>query len=241
MLGGGAGSFARYWLLMRSTDLETQNAHNLYLETLAELGPVGLALLLAAFAVPFGAARRARGHPAATAGSAAFAAFAVHAAVDWDFQLVAVTLAALFCAGALLVSARGAREREARRGGRWIGGAMLAAAAAFAIVAQVGNSALAGSRSALDRDDPARAAQLARRAERWQPWSFEPLEALGEAQLAGGRVAAARFSFRRALALDPPNATLWLELADASPRPGRSQALAAARRLDPRGGGGTPG
>jgi len=125
--------------------------------------------------------------------------------------------------------------------GRWIGGAVLAAAAALAIVAQIGNSALAGSRSALDRDDPARAAQLARRAERWQPWSFEPLEALGEAQLAGGNVGGARVSFRRALALDRPNATLWLELADASAGTARSQALAAARRLDPRGLGGTPG
>ena len=241
VLGGGAGSFAGNWLLLRSTDLQTQNAHNLYLETLAELGPVGLALLLAVFAVPLGAVRRARGHPAATAGSAAFAAFAVHAAVDWDFQLVAVTLGALFCAAAVLVSARSAHEGTMRSRGRWIGGAVLAAAAALAIVAQIGNSALAGSRSALDRDDPARAAQLARRAERWQPWSFEPLEALGEAQLAGGNVGGARVSFRRALALDRPNATLWLELADASAGAARSQALAAARRLDPRGLGGTPG
>ena len=38
----------------------TQEAHSLYLETLAELGPLGLALLLAALAVPLAAAVRIR-------------------------------------------------------------------------------------------------------------------------------------------------------------------------------------
>jgi len=235
LLGGGAGSFARYWLLLRPTGYDTQNAHNLYLETLAELGPVGLAFLLAVFALPFAAARRARGHPAVTAGAAAFAAYAVHAAVDWDFQLVVISLAALFCAAAVLVSARGgAREQPLPPTRRWVGAAGLAAAAALAVVAQVGNSALQQSRTALDRDDPARAAQLARRAERWQPWSVEPLEALGEAELASGRPAAARARLRHALARDGSNASLWLELADASSGPARSRALARARQLDPR-------
>jgi len=235
LLGGGAGSFARYWLLLRPTGYDTQNAHNLYLETLAELGPVGLAFLLAVVVIPVAAARRARGHPAVTAGAAAFAAYAVHAAVDWDFQLVVISLAALFCAAAVLVSARSRRrEQPLRPIRRWIGAAGLAAAAALAIVAQVGNSALQQSRAALDRDDPARAAELAGRAERWQPWSSEPLEALGEAQLASGRPAAARARFRQALALDRSNASLWLDLADASSGPARSRALARAKRLDPR-------
>ena len=170
MLGGGAGSFARYWDLLRPTGFETLNAHNLYLETLAELGPVGLALLLAAFAVPFVAVlRAARGRPATTAGAAAFAAFAVHAAVDWDFQLVAVSLAALFCGAAILVSARDREPAPPRSGRRWLAACALATAGVLAIVAQVGNSALAQSRAAVDRDDPAQAARLVRRAERWQP------------------------------------------------------------------------
>ena len=236
LLGGGAGSFARYWELLRTTGFATQNAHNLYLETLAELGPVGLALLLAVFAVPFVAVRRARGRPGTTAGAAAFAAFAVHAAVDWDFQLLAVSLAALFCAAALLVSARGREPAPLRSGRRWLGVCALATAGVLAIVAQVGNSALAQSRAALDRDDPAQAARLARRAERWQPWSFEPRQALGEAQLANGQLAAARASLRQALALDRPNASLWLDLATASSGRARARALAEARRLDPKSG-----
>ena len=236
LLGGGAGSFARYWELLRPTGLQTLNAHNLYLETLAELGPVGLALLLAAFAVPFVAVFRARGRPATTAGAAAFAAFAVHAALDWDFQLVAVSLAALFCAAAILVSARDRAPAPPRSGRRWLAACALATAGVLAIVAQVGNSALAQSRAAVDRDDPAQAARLARRAERWQPWSFEPLQVLGEAQLADGRLAAGRAALRRALELDRTNASLWLDLAAASTGRARSTALAEARRLDPKGG-----
>ncbi len=234
LLGGGAGSFARYWQLLRPSGLDVQNAHNLYLETLAELGPVGLVLLLAAFVVPFVAARRVRGQPATTAGTAAFAAFAAHAAVDWDFQLVAVTLAALFCAASLLVAARPDASFVALGSvRRWSGAAVLATIGVLAIVVQVGNSALAQSRAALDRDDPGAAADLARRAERWQPWSFEPAQALGEAQLAAGRFAQSRTSLRHALELDRVDASVWLDLAEASSGTARLHALAQARKLAP--------
>jgi O-antigen ligase len=234
LLGGGAGSFPRYWELLRPSALGAQNAHNLYLETLAELGPVGLALLLAAFGVPFVAVRKARGSPAATAATAAFAAFVVHAAVDWDFQLLAVSLAALVCAAAVLVSAREREPVLLRSGGRWLGICALATIGVLAIVAQVGNSALAHSRAALDRDDTARAVRLARQAERWQPWSYEPRQVLAEAQLADGQLAAARAGIRRALALDRSNASLWLDLAASSSGRARSNALAEATQLDPR-------
>jgi hypothetical protein len=235
LLGGGAGSYARYWQLLSPSGLGVRNAHNLYLETLAELGPVGLVLLLAAFAVPFVAARRVRDQPATTAGTAAFAAFAAHAAVDWDFQLVAVSLAALFCAASVLVSAR--REAPFAALGtvrRWSGAAALATIGVLAIVAQVGNSALAQSRAALDRDEPGAAADLARRAERWQPWSFEPAQALGEAQLAAGRLAQSRSSLRHALERDRVDASVWLDLAAASTGTARLHALAQARNLDPK-------
>jgi Flp pilus assembly protein TadD len=235
LLGGGAGSFARYWELLRSTRFETQNAHNLYLETLAELGPIGLALLLAALAFPLLSLRRARGQAATTAAASAYAAFLAHAAIDWDFQLLVVGLAALFCGAAILVSARrdvqGALLRSARR---WAAAAALAAAALLAVFVQVGNSALAQSRTALEQDDATSAVRAALRARDWQPWSFEPWQALGDAQLAEGRVEAARASLRQALALEPANASLWLDLAAASAGGERSAAFERAKRLDPR-------
>jgi len=46
LLGSGAGSYQREWLEHRPADLPARDAHSLYLEALAELGPVGLLLLL---------------------------------------------------------------------------------------------------------------------------------------------------------------------------------------------------
>src|SRR5262249_4742043 len=52
LVGSGAGSFQVEWLRYRATSVSVLNAHNLYLETLAELGPLGLALLVGALLVP---------------------------------------------------------------------------------------------------------------------------------------------------------------------------------------------
>ena len=60
VLGGGAGSYEDWWSAHRHTQLEVLDAHSLYLETLAELGPLGLALLIAALALPIAAAIAAR-------------------------------------------------------------------------------------------------------------------------------------------------------------------------------------
>ena len=59
------------------------------LETLAELGPGGLALLLVGLACPLAAAL-ARRHPLASGATAAYVAFLV-SSVDWDWQLAAIS------------------------------------------------------------------------------------------------------------------------------------------------------
>ena len=58
LLGTGAGSFEARFVREGSIGLPARDAHNLYLETLAELGPVGLALLLATVVVPLTAIPR---------------------------------------------------------------------------------------------------------------------------------------------------------------------------------------
>ena len=63
------------------------DAHSLYLETLAELGLVGLALLVLALAPPLVAGFR--GVEAAATGG--YVAFLIHAGLDWDWELPAVT------------------------------------------------------------------------------------------------------------------------------------------------------
>jgi O-antigen ligase len=92
-LGGtGAGTFhVDYTSLPPGHD-----AHSLYLQAFAELGVVGLVLIVALVALPLGLAIR-RGLAAPAAG---LAVFALAAGVDWDWQLPAVTVAALALAAA---------------------------------------------------------------------------------------------------------------------------------------------
>ena len=62
LTGRGAGTFERAWLEAQPAPVFVRDAHSLYLETLAELGVVGLALLVIALAAPLAAAswRRVR-------------------------------------------------------------------------------------------------------------------------------------------------------------------------------------
>ena len=91
LAGGGAGSFRSRYLLERETYEAPRDAHSLPLEILGELGIVGLALLLAAFAGAVGAALRSRrlGPEAAFLSAAALtaaAAWGAQACVDWSWS-----------------------------------------------------------------------------------------------------------------------------------------------------------
>jgi hypothetical protein len=113
VLGSGAGTFDRYWLLYRPVGSFARDAHNLYLETLAELGPVGLAILLAALGLPL-LVLRGRRDPVVATAAAGYVAYLVHAAVDWDWELPAVTLCGLLCGCSLLVATRSRDAPEIR-------------------------------------------------------------------------------------------------------------------------------
>jgi hypothetical protein len=92
LAGGGAGS----WRREAAGKNLPANAHSLELETFAELGVLGL-LALAAFFVSV---------PRRGAAYAAVAAWLLGSAVDWDWQLPAVTGAAVVCAGSLTGTGR---------------------------------------------------------------------------------------------------------------------------------------
>jgi O-antigen ligase len=96
--GRGAGTFELAWLEEQPIPESILDAHSLYLETLAELGVVGLGLLALALAPPLLAAFR--GASAAAAGG--YVAFLFHAGVEWDWEMPAVTVAGLLCGAALL-------------------------------------------------------------------------------------------------------------------------------------------
>jgi hypothetical protein len=235
LVGGGAGSYAAFWAQHRRIPATLHDAHNLYLEMLAELGPIGLLALTVLFATPLAALRRARrASPLAAAVVGAFVAFLLHAAVDWDWELPAVTLSALFCGIVLIAAAR--RERDPGRlrlGLRLPALAGMAALFAFALLGLLGNSAVSASSKSTDGGHYAQAASQARHAMSFLPWSAEPWRRLGEAQAVRGDLAGARASFRKAIAKDSGDWTLWYELALASRGAERRSAFARAARLNP--------
>jgi O-Antigen ligase len=231
-LGGGAGSYQRFWLRHRRNALPVLDAHSLYLETLAELGPIGLGLLLCALAVPLAAVRRARPHPLVSAAAGAYVAFLVHAAIDWDWEMAAVTLGALACGVALLLAARGA-EAPVGRALRVPAIALAGLLCAGAVGGYVGNQAAASASDALDAEHLGTAASDAKRARWWQPWSPEPWRLLGEAELHAGRVGAARATFLRGLRKDSRDWELWLDLALSTRRQERRAALDHVAALNP--------
>jgi O-antigen ligase len=116
LTGLGSGGFRVFWLRERSIPEAVKDVHSLELEMLVELGLVGLlafALLVAGVAV---AAHRAlRRAPGLAAGPcAAVLAWLLHASIDWDWELPAVTLPAIVLAAALVVAAEAApRELSA--------------------------------------------------------------------------------------------------------------------------------
>jgi hypothetical protein len=119
--GVGAGGWSVYWLRWRTVNEYAQDAHSLELQTLAELGVVGAALLLACFGGLALAARRALDSPLTGAGGAgpvavgavavgagpvaALVTYLAHSPLDWDWQMPAVTLVAVVLAGWVLATA----------------------------------------------------------------------------------------------------------------------------------------
>ena len=233
LTGSGAGTFERFWQAHNHTALKVRDAHSLYLETLAELGPGGLALLVAALLLPLGAGLTVRRSAMLPACLAAYSAFLVHAAVDWDWELSGVTFTALLVGSLAIVAAR-KRERRTLPGPVRAGAcAAVIVASLAAVVAFLGNSALSRAQSAVSAQRYVDATNQANRARKLMPWSPWPLIARGDAQLGVGDSRAAAASYRRAVSLDSDEWRAWFGVALATDGRARASALAHAHRLYP--------
>jgi hypothetical protein len=102
--GLGAGGFRVFWLRERSISEPVRDVHSLEVEMIAELGLVGLAAfaLMVGGAIAAAAGALRRGPGTAAGWCAAVLAWFLHASIDWDWQLPAVTLPAVVLAGALI-------------------------------------------------------------------------------------------------------------------------------------------
>lgn len=149
LIGGGAGTYEILSQRERSPRAAVRDAHSLPVESLAELGITGFALLLAALAfVLRGLAAGVAGRDRELFGAvlAVAVAWTVHAAIDWDWEMPVVTVPVLALCGAALgaqAAARPARQSSPRPAARFALGAVLVALIAAAALIAVSEAQLA--------------------------------------------------------------------------------------------------
>ncbi|HEX8157764.1 MAG TPA: O-antigen ligase family protein [Solirubrobacteraceae bacterium] len=248
--GIGPGTFEFWWARNGTLPDFVRDAHSLYFETLAETGFIGLALLggLLLWLAGSAVVRSLRAPPglrlwiAAAAGG--LAAFMTAAALEWVWEMAAITVVVL-ALGAVIVSGRdeasiGAEGAQPRR--RMAPRAVLALLATVALgaVAVPMAAALATKQSRDAAADGRLTAALedSRTAERLQPYAATPRLQRALVLEASGALDAAATAARAATADEPTNWRTWLVLARIDARRNSSasalHALREARRLNPR-------
>jgi hypothetical protein len=144
LFGSGAGTFGHYWLRWGDVGAwgGALDAHSLYLETVAELGPIGLCLLGIFLLYPLRRTIAHRSLPFVPAAAGATIAFLVHAGFDWDWEMPAVVVAGLACAAVVAFADSAVGDDESSP-------ALPTALRATALVAALlaGAAAIAGARS----------------------------------------------------------------------------------------------
>ncbi|MEN3343226.1 MAG: hypothetical protein V7644_2630 [Actinomycetota bacterium] len=253
--GRGAGSFAEWWAAHGTLATSIQDAHSLYLETLGELGLVGLLLLLGPFALAAVAGVRRLRHlsgserTVAAGAAAAVCGYLVAAGVDWMWELTAVSVVA-FAALALLVAPavggpalrtlRGPGAPRRSRRTPVLAVAVLAAwlaacAEALPLLTQL---QIGASQAAARGGRTAAAVSDARSAVRLQPWASSPYLQLALVSEASGNLPAAQAAIGRAIHRDPSSWSVWLVAARIATKQGDLAAarrgLARAKSLNPR-------
>jgi O-Antigen ligase len=241
--GTGAGTYQQYYPRYRTQGYYVVDAHSLYLQSLAELGVVGFVLILVVvLGMLGGLASRIRG-PDRAPYAALFAvtlAWALHQAIDWDWQMPAVTLAVFMLAGLAL-----ARPRDGKVGlsGLPAGRTLVALGWLLLAVAPllVGTSyaRLQHSGEQLKRGECAKAREealssLSLSAKRPQAYAI-----IGLCDLQQGFAQAAVPAMTEAATLEPQSweEQYWLAIARAGAGLDPHAAIARAIQLDPLEGG----
>jgi hypothetical protein len=233
LLGRGAGTFDEVWFRYRDVGRVVRDAHSLYLESLAELGLVGVLLIVIVLSIPLVAPRGSR-EPVLAAARGAYCAFLVHAAFEWDWEMPIVTLPALALGVALLLSRSGSRVIRVAAAARLGAATVVVLLTLFAVDALAGNAYLvAAERRALTGDN-ASAEARARHATRLLPWASEPWLVIADARAGAGDAAGTRDALRKAAARDPSDWLVWYRIAASSNGIERTVAVRRISLLNPR-------
>ena len=246
--GVGAGNYVLFWNAHPQVEIPVLNAHSLYLETLAELGLIGLALILGFFVMAALAGWRGR---AASGGEVAaalavLAAGAVSAGVEWTWQIPAAFIPIIAAAGLLTLSGHNGRAAgrapvRANPSSRFGLGVALIGIGWVSIwgagIVLISNLNLDSSRAAAERGDLAEAAGDARDAATVEPWSPEPRLQLALVDEAGGNLKAARKAAGEAIRRAHNDWRTWAVAARIDAKAGNRHAavleIVRARQLSP--------
>jgi O-antigen ligase len=232
LLGAGAGTFEELWFQYRDVTRVVRDAHNLYLETLSELGVVGLLLLMLLLLSPLVVARSSRDSLIAAV-RGGYCGFLVHAAFEWDWEMPVVTVSALTLGVALLLSRPEAPPFQLRRPARIAAAVVLGVLALFAVGALAGNSYLVTAERRSRAGDPG-AETRAVRATHLIPWASEPWLVIADSRARRGDLAGSREALLAAISRDDHDWAVWYRLAVASQAATRARAIEQAVTLNPR-------
>jgi O-antigen ligase len=234
VLGTGAGTYEIIWYEDRPSPAIVRDAHSLYAETLAELGIVGLVLLLAALAVPVVAALRSRRTRFVAPACGAYLAWLAASALDWHWEMVSLTTTALLLGAVGLVTAERRSRGSLHDGSRLALAGVLGTLSVLAVWSLVGNQALFAGRDAVQRRDWGEANDDARRAQALLVWSHEPDLVRGDAAAGLGDREGALRARRDAVEKDPRNWLAWLRWAQVERGAESDAAYNRVRELNPR-------
>ena len=257
-LGGGAGSFESWWAQHGSITHFTKDAHSLYIEALGELGPVGFILTLTLAVVGLAAgisfARSSVGDSRVTAAAltAVFAGYATAAALDWVWELTAVTVtgvAVLALIGSAATSSSGPALRVATpkdissRAMRGFGAGALALLVGWVLIVVqavplIAQWEIGDSRAAVEQGDLEHALEAARGARDIEPWAATPYLQIALIHEELSELPAAATAIDRAIARSRRDWRLWLVAARIQTKLGdvreAERSLRRAASLNPR-------
>jgi hypothetical protein len=235
--GQGAGTYTLRWNRDRPPDTTTvvDDAHSLYLETLGELGILGLLLIVVvvgALVAGFVGARRDGDRTLHAVLLAAGGAWAIHAGIDWDWEMPAVT-AWVFCLGGAAIARPPTEDRRAgpSNGVRVVLGTVVLIGAIAPAVLLVSQRQLDEAASAFNRGDCTASVERATASIRTLEIRPEPYEVLGFCHVRRGFDRLGARALQEAVERDPENWEFHYGLAvvrgsaGLDPRPAARRAL----------------